>query len=989
MCPPRALRAGGDTGWAVLRLTLYQQSELPGTLNRSSRDSLFVGRESELELLRGDLAAARSGAGGVVFIHGEAGIGKTSLARAIAREAEAAGARVFWGRGYEGGWSPPYTPWLEALPGITADIEPIESLDPEESRFRFHDAIARHLRELSSDKMLVLVFDELQWADNGSLELMRHLAHFGLDTSTYIVATYRDSDVDPGHPLAQLQAQLRRVDHVRSLSLDGLGPEEITRLLESSGMPGVSADESERLCAATDGNPLFVTELVEHWRNEGGPESSLVVSGPIPDAARHVVQYRLERLSKPAQTVLSNTVVFTAGFDFGVLPHLTGFSEVELLDAIDELLAARLIEAKLDAGAERYDFVHSLVREALISPLSPSRVVRLERNAAVSMERAYGDGADAHASEIAIQYGRSASLAGAEAGLRYALIAADRAQRGFDREQIAFFYRIARDLVAHSAPEIRASVLCKLAVAEADAVHIEDAVAAGADAIQALEQSNATREDNVSFYGDLIVALKEHASAANSVWRPLLDAALAVASSDRDQFWARIALLADPVQPVSRDAIRAGRWIGFDPEAVAIARSSGDERTAARAVESFDYRNRSETESYLALARTWKDPAAMMYGLTVSANDFQYRHGAFREAELIWEELIAIAARHGAISWQAQAMNQLTILHIARGRFALAKESEERANALLDRLGAGRRSDVLALEMETALALELGGNWPGLASAWRAVIADPALGPNDRATLMSAYYASLAAYCSAEAGDETGTRSLLDVLAPVLEAMSPGDPNHNGAVAMAASAVWMIECIDLAPRLHKLALELWRQQLGDYPQTSIALTIARMAALSGRADEATEFFAKARTVLDESGQRPLRAKVDLDEATFLTKSAGNVDHDSIGELLRRSGAAFEEIGMTEWAERARSKQLSSTGLASSPSDFPAGLSIREVEVLRLVARGHSDRQISDDLFISRRTVNSHIRNMLNKTGAVNRTDLSVWAVQQGLANRDE
>jgi DNA-binding CsgD family transcriptional regulator len=185
-----------------------------------------------------------------------------------------------------------------------------------------------------------------------------------------------------------------------------------------------------------------------------------------------------------------------------------------------------------------------------------------------------------------------------------------------------------------------------------------------------------------------------------------------------------------------------------------------------------------------------------------------------------------------------------------------------------------------------------------------------------------------------------------------------------------------------------LAQSLEAHDLGDYPQTSIALTLARMAALAGQQEEARQHFARARSMLDESGQRPLRAIVDLDEAA----SSPDVDTaDMAAErdaLVKNALASFEQLGMSEWQIRAKELSGRVDAPVSPIGELPAGLSEREAEVLRLVARGLSDRQISDQLFVSPRTINSHIRNMLNKTGAVNRTELSVWAVEQGLTAQE-
>ncbi|MGH2549003.1 MAG: helix-turn-helix domain-containing protein, partial [Thermomicrobiales bacterium] len=562
----------------------------------------------------------------------------------------------------------------------------------------------------------------------------------------------------------------------------------------------------------------------------------------------------------------------------------------------------------------------------------------------------------------------------------------ERARRGLDREQVVFFLRIARRLAAHADSKSRSNVYCELAIAESDTLLIDEASATAVDALFELERSGAPATRIVKFYAELVTSLKLHSNADAKTWRPLLTAGLAVAADLHDQSWARLKLLLDPVEPVSRGQIRVGRWIGFDPEAAAITRVSEDERTAAQGVESFDYRRRAETDAHLARARTWRDPGATMFGLTVVANDLQYRHGAFRDAQALWDELIAYASQQGAINWQAQATNQSTFVHIALGQFDEARASESLANTLIDRLGPGRRSNVLALEMATTFAFELGGDWERLANAWTAIVSDHSLGPYDLATLSNALYAGFAALCFAEAGDARTARSMIETLTPILESLSPFEANQNGAIAMAATAVWRLGFDDFAQRYFDLANTLREQGIGDFPQTSIGLTLARMSALLSRHEDAQVYFASARSSVEQSGQRPLRAKVDFDEASFRLKTLGG---DGAEALISNAVDSFAALGMTEWADRARALRARSDASPVASGAIPGGLSERELEVVRLVARGHSDRQISDDLFISRRTVNSHIRNMLNKTGTSNRTELSVWVVENGIMGRDE
>ncbi len=520
-------------------------------------------------------------------------------------------------------------------------------------------------------------------------------------------------------------------------------------------------------------------------------------------------------------------------------------------------------------------------------------------------------------------------------------------------------------------------------------MQIEDAQRTTADAIAALGEAGADPARTGDFLATVARALKQRAYADARVWRPLVERGLALTAEHRDHAWARLMFLLNPIEPISRETIRAGIWIGYDPEAVAIARANGDEDDFARSFESWDPRDRSQTDELVSRARGWQRPSAIMYALTVAANDYQYRHGAFRDAAALWHELIELSERTGAIWWQQQAISQLTGLHLAAGRFDDARATDASAAAIGARLGPGLTHDLLTTMLAAYFAIYLGGDWPPIAEFLTRAIDDPVLGPHDIGTLGGAFLGAIAAYAHAEAGAADQARRLLDTLTPIAERMDPrtASQNDNGTVAFAAGAVWRLGATDLAAAYRRLAIELLTAGIGDDPLGSTELSIARMAALMGNAGEAVEYFARARQTLDAGERRPLRAIVDLDEAQFLL-DAGPAHLPRVAELLDQATAAFEQLEMTPWLQRAQTIRAEADSRAGR-APLPGGLTEREVDVLRLVARGQSDREISDALYISPRTVNAHMRNMLNKTGSANRTELSIWAFEQGLVTRDE
>jgi DNA-binding CsgD family transcriptional regulator len=449
--------------------------------------------------------------------------------------------------------------------------------------------------------------------------------------------------------------------------------------------------------------------------------------------------------------------------------------------------------------------------------------------------------------------------------------------------------------------------------------------------------------------------------------------------------WARLTLNLKPFEPVSDGTggvVHASRWVETDPRAVAIVRASGDEDDYARSLQPFDRRTREETRALLARARTWDRPAAITRALILGGADWLYYHGGFREAVQTFGELLAAAERYGSIVGQAEALVRLTVARIALGEMDAAKRTAARAKAMVERLGPSHHLRVSEAWLAALLAEYLDGDWPTIAADWTRFAADPQAA--DWTIVIDE--AALAALAHARAGAPVEAKRLLAALTPILSDMDPTHWLVNGAVGLAASAVWSLGATELAPAYRRLAHGLVTAGVGDYPLTCNELSAARMSALLGEMDDAEASFARARRALDASGQRPLRAIVDYDEALALVRR-GAADRTRPTALFHAALVEFRALAMDGWARRALAAlegMAQTEQRADAEQTWPAGLTDREVDVLRLVVRGYSDRQVGDALFISPRTVHAHVRHMLAKTTLTNRTELSVWAVEHGL-----
>jgi DNA-binding CsgD family transcriptional regulator len=974
----------------------------------------LVGRRRELDALHAALRSAEAGQGGVALLAGEAGIGKTSIAQAFAAEAARRGAAVLWGRCFEGEWQPPYGPWVEALgdyarqtapadlhrllgpaapllaqlvPAVRQalpDMPPAAALSSNEERFRLFDAVARLLLSITGERPVLLVLDDLHWADRDSLQLLRYVARSAARARLLLLGAYREDGLDAAGPLVEALAALRReVDDTR-IPVRGLGEIETERFLASAAQRDLPQVLVRAIHAETGGNPFYVREIFRHLVEEDkivargdrwAIDFSIAELG-IPESVRHIIGRRVARLSPPTGELLRLAAAFTGGFDLPVLATLCGCPDDALLNSLDEAIRAGLLRVTGAAPAS-YDFAHAIVRHTLYDALNPDRRARLHRLIAEALELLHSTGGRGYAAEIAAQYHAAAGLPGAERGLPHALAAAEQARAGYAHDRAAAFLRMARDLAVSLETEVRAEIACKLALAEAEALMLDQARRSTEDAEEALIGAGAGPEASAAFLAEAARALKD-GGAPPEAWEPLVARGLALVGARRDLTWARLALLRGRFEPVASGAINAGRWAGFDPQAVAIARRLGEELDYARTLEPAAWRSPSETEEVLALCRTWRNPVAVIRALDVVARDLFHRRGDFRAAGERYGELLAFGERHGSLPGQSEALAHLAGVRLTFGEFVAARQLTQRAWEVIARLGAVHRLQLVKTVMANGMAYFLDGDWPQLAESASQVVAGPATGQGPAGFLVAA----CAVLNHVRAGDAAGARRLLDMLTPVIAGLEPTIYGQNATVITAGAAVWELEAREYAATFRHLAHALLAAGVGGFVIGSNELTVARMAALLGEAGEAAAFFARARDALEASGQRPLRAIADYDEALALARG-GWQERARILGLLDAAEQTFQALGMAGWAQRTADLRAQAPAVRPGGS-LPDGITAREAEVLRLLAGGMTNREIAAVLVLSLPTVERHIANIYAKIGARNRAEATAYALRQGL-----
>jgi class 3 adenylate cyclase len=445
----------------------------PGGFSELTVASPFVGRARELDLLEPVWRRAVAGSGGLVLVAGEPGIGKTRFVEEVAAHVvRPEGGVVLSGGCHDGdvvageafveaisGWVRAVVPEhaAEVLGGfapVVARVAPVlrevlpnvaepVPVTPDAELLRLRDSVSQFFLRLAAKAPTLLVLEDLHWADDATVGLLRGVARAARTGPLLVVGTYRETDLDRRHPFAAAIGTLQReVEPVR-VSLSGLDVGEVQAMLEQLAGHAVPEAFASLLAGETEGNPFFLRETLLHLLEEGRIRrdgDTWTTSGSttelgIPAGVRDVIGRRLSRLSGDANQLLAVAALFEVTFPLPVVAEVGGSSESAALDAIDEALEAQIV-APVDTF-DHYRFTHALFRHTLVEELNPSRRVRLHRAIADVIEAGLGDrGATAgDAAVLARHLHLSAALPGAERAVPYAIQVADDAAQRYARSE--------------------------------------------------------------------------------------------------------------------------------------------------------------------------------------------------------------------------------------------------------------------------------------------------------------------------------------------------------------------------------------------------------------------------------------------------------------------------------------------------------------------------------------------------------------------------
>jgi len=992
-------------------MTAADLSGLPGAL-RLTPSFPFVGRKRELAALRTLLPDDTTEGGRVGLIAGEAGSGKSRLVRELARDVAADGVLVLYGS-CDAVVPTPYGPFVTVLEQLAHTIEPdvlradlgtgggeltrllpdlrplVGELpdpfpgDPDTERHRLHTAVADLLGNVTRRHPMLLAIEDLHWADDPTLLLLRHLTRSTGDMRLLLLATFRDTQGDMASGLSETLADLSRAEGVERLALRGLSREEVADFVRQAGgsdLDPAIGQLAQRISEVTDGNAFLMIEL---WRTLSETGALEIVDGtarlaaPLPglespESVREVVSQRLSRLARPTREVLEVAAVTGPEFRLDVVRRAAGLDERSLLETLDEAVRSGMIE-EMPASGLAYRFTHELVRLALYDRLSGLRRAELHLRVGTALEEDLGATAVRGLADVAHHLAAAGALGDAERAIDYNLRAARAAVAALAFEQAAAQFRTALALGVKSSSE-RAEIQLELGTACHSAGSSRDAVEAftaaaeigrGAGDADLLARAAIGLEDACWGEG------RSHRAALE-----LLEEASAALGGAESPL--RVGLLSALGRVLAYRG-EHGRAAIIRANAMEMARRLGDQRgLAILLARAYSTGGTSTLEEILKMLTE-----ACALGDELGDLDIQSQAKAWRvvtcialgDLEAARRDLaetveLSLRAKQPFHSFAAEQFG--STIALCEGHLEEAEARAERAREFGSLLRGRDASGTHGIQMfsirreqgrlgELAPLFRVLADSDGSTAAWRPGLVGVLVevGMNDEARhelariraqglepLREALWLASLTYLTdacAAVGDEAFAALLLPELEP-----------YAGTIVVVGNGV---ACYGAADRY----LAMVSATLGDW-------------------EVAEARFDAALDLNRSMGAPTWLAHTAYEYGRMLHARGRPEDADLRASMLTEAGALAKHIGMPTLLAR-----IDKLGGAAVATTAPDGLSPREVDILRLVARGLSNRQIGEELFISAHTAANHMRSILRKTSCANRTEAATYAHRHGLA----
>lgn len=1027
--PLRKLVAGGPTpvGWpsydtsarglARMSRNGTARGGLPPGGNRLETPLPLVGRTRELAALETLMEGGRDGGTSVVIVAGEGGVGKSRLVGELGTRAERRGWKVAYGRAFPVEANVPYALFADAFlpvfrsldadtltvlsrggetelrylfPALAIGGPPIEppAGDPDEVRTRLMWNFAEFLKSYAGRTPLLCVLEDLQWADESSLRLLHFLARQAESQPILIVCTYNDTQRDQSLQLIRTERSLLSLGVGEVRRLEPLSLEQVAELVCVTF--GVDADVVREFSALlygwTRGNPFFLEEILKSLLASGrismrsgawtGWEAS---DFALPASIRDAVLARVGALSADARAVAELAAIVGARASYALLASISGLSEGDLLSALEELCAHRILDEQAESGAIVYDFSHPLVRQTLYDEFGLQRARVLHGAVAEAMERHYGERAIERADELAFHFARTdESHLRPKAALYMAAAGRAALERRADHEAVSYLKAALERAgsVDGTSGSLRAELLPALARAHQHLGDFDAAAELWQTSVEALPVDAPSRADLRRALGMCHSWRGRHEEAHRE-----FDAGLEVASATRDAA-AEVRLRVAKAHCLQELGEGIAAMETLSP-ALPLAEGLGEPAALAR------------VHRALALLHVWIGPPA--------------------KAREHAERAIALARQVGDVSIEFWARWGLAVLEGMRG------ESEHMAAAIekVDQLARSARSPVLRLwtaDMRIELAY-FQGEWDrGIAIGEKAIALARSL--NQRTLLPRLLVWTSQIHLGR--GRHEDAKRLIDEAVEVSGLGTPGTtvdvhlvvPVYIGLAYYLVGIGDFADAIDAAEKgvdiaegtgytlwaMHRLLpilceACLWAGEI-DRAERVGRLIRAHSRRLDHKLGHAWADACEAlvmwkrgdssgatdlmRTAIQALEEIPMR----WDAARLRRQLAGRLaeigrEAESIEEL-KRVHEIFVKLGADLELEKTRN-QFRQVGQRPPPKgvgEGMAGLTARELEVARLVAQRKSNKAIGRELGMATRTASTHLSNIYQKLGIGSRGELA-------------
>ena len=976
----------------------------------------LIGRKDYLEFMISILVEAGAGRSQTIFLSGEAGWGKSRLVNEFKATAVGQGWRCVQGNCFESERSLPFAPVSQiihnaGLEQIPEQLAPFFSAAAGAAVYDKHQlffALTAFLADLTATQPLLFIVEDLHWCDDASLELLLSLSRRLHAQSILFLVTFRNNEIHASlaHYLSQMERERRAVE-IRLAPLTRSDASLMVQSIFNQSRPA-RTEFMDVLYPLTEGNPFYIEETLKSMQMAGElqiSEDGIWLAGAlhdlhIPRSVQAAVQQRSAQLSAEARGLLTLAAVAGRRFDFDLLHRLTGFDEPTLLQHFKELVAAQLIVEEL---ADRFAFRHALTREAVYVTLLARERRNLHCRIAETLEEFSADN-DQHLSDLAYHFYLGQNW---DKALVYARQAGERAQAVYASAAAVEHFTRALEAADHLSGDLCGWLHLKRGQAYLTLNRFESAQKDLQQALDFAREQGASRAEWEALLalGDLW-ATRDYAPAGNYFQQALM----------------LVRTLDDPAA-LGFTLNHLGNWrmnqerpydaLRDHLEALSIFQSLSDLRGTAQTLDflgvtSFNCGDVVQSRKYyqqaLPLLQQVGDRRGLMHTLSgmalsvdfdLEVDDSQMdeavawgKHGLQVSREIVWrsgealtliclglayrqqgdygetlvhfEQALDAAAEIEQYSWMADARRALGTFYLDLLDFAEARRHLDDALTIARQLNSSIwiRQSIAAL---VSVTIEQGEFEPAkalLEGVWQAET--PMQGLQNRYLWAARIELALAM------GEFRPALAWVDGLIAATKNLEPVTSAENAGSAQGGKVV---------PRLWQLRGEI-------------------LAAL-GRYPEAEQDFISALAAASAQGRkgRQWRLHRNLAQVRIAQKNftAARQSLDAARQLIAELAATLEE-NFPARAEHFSLQAIASLPVLPEPSlkqqqkhQF-GGLTSREREIANLVARGKTNREIAEALFISERTAERHIANIMKKLDFNTRVQIAAWAIEKGLAD---